>query len=85
MKERSGEVQQALDILYSLNEGGADNIVNMLGRDEGGGCSLNNLLSQFKGRINTDLAAVGGHSFGAATAVQALHEDKRFKYVIYPI
>ncbi|XP_003387647.1 PREDICTED: platelet-activating factor acetylhydrolase-like isoform X1 [Amphimedon queenslandica] len=79
VKERSVEVQQALDILHIINETGADGIVNMLGSDEGAGCGLNNILSQFKGRINTELAAVGGHSFGAATSVQALDEDPRFK------
>ena len=33
---------------------------------------------QFKGRLNTELAVVAGHSFGGGTTIQTLSEDKRF-------
>ena len=35
-------------------------------------------FSQFVGRLDLDLAAVIGHSFGAATALTVLREDQRF-------
>ena len=35
-------------------------------------------FSQFVGRLDLDLAAVIGHSFGAATALTALRKDQRF-------
>ena len=38
-------------------------------------------FSQFQGRLNLDLVAVMGHSFGGATTIQTLSEDQRFKYV----
>lgn len=79
VKQRSEEVRQALDVLYNLNERGGDNVRDMLGRDGEGRSVLGDLLSQFKGRINMELAFVGGHSFGAATSVQALADDPRFK------
>ena len=60
---------QALDILYLLNEGG--DVHNMLGRQFD--------FSQFKGRLNMELAAVAGHSFGGGTVIQTLSEDPRFR------
>ena len=62
-------MQKALDLLSLLNEGG--DVRNMM---EG-----NYNLAQFKGRLKVDMAAVMGHSFGGATAIQALSEDHRFK------
>lgn len=61
-------MRQALDILQLLQEGG--DIHNMLGGSYD--------FSQFKGRVNANLAAVAGHSFGGATTIQVLSEDKRF-------
>ncbi len=36
-------------------------------------------LYQFKGRLDTDTAAVMGHSFGGAATVVTLATDNRFK------
>ena len=60
---------QALDILHLLNEGG--DVHDMLGGQFD--------FTQFKGRLNLNLAAVCGHSFGGSTVVQTLSEDPRFK------
>ena len=60
---------QALDILHLLNEGG--DVYNMLGGQFD--------FTQFKDRLNMELAAVCGHSFGGGTVVQTLSEDPRFR------
>ena len=60
---------QALDILCLLNEGG--DVHNMLGGQFD--------FTQFKGRLNMELTAVCGHSFGGSTVVQTLSEDPKFK------
>ena len=71
MQQRSEEVRKTLDLLQLLNDG--DEIRNMMGGDFD--------FSQFQGRLNLDLVAVMGHSFGGATTIQTLSEDQRFKYV----
>ena len=63
---------QALDILHLLNEGG--DVRDMLGGQFD--------FTQFKGRLNVELAAVCGHSFGGGTVIQTLSEDPRFRYKI---
>ena len=60
---------QALDILHLLNEGG--DVCDMLGGQFD--------FTQFKGRLNMELTAVSGHSFGGGTVVQTLSEDSRFR------
>jgi platelet-activating factor acetylhydrolase len=69
VRQRSQEVRKALDVLVMLNEGGE--IRNMLGGTFD--------FSQFKDRLNTEIAAVAGHSFGGASTILALHEDQRFQ------
>ena len=63
---------QVLDILHLLNEGG--DVHDMLGGQFD--------FTQFKGRLNMELAAVCGHSFGGGTVIQTLSEDPRFRYKI---
>ena len=70
VKQRASEVRQGLDLLNLLNDGG--DIQNML--EEG----KNFDYGQFKGRLDVDVAAVMGHSFGGATTVQVLSEESRF-------
>ena len=70
VKQRSFDVRQGLNLLHLLNDGGE--IHNMLE-----GCTTFD-YGQFKGRLDMDTAAVMGHSFGGATAVQALSEEPRF-------
>ena len=36
---------------------------------------------QFKGKLNPNVAAVMGHSYGGATTIQTLYSDERFKLV----
>ncbi len=36
-------------------------------------------FSQFKGRLDLSTAGMIGHSFGGATVIQTLSDDKRFK------
>lgn len=66
-------MSQALDLLNVLNDGGI--VKNMMGEEYD--------FSQFKGRLNTKLAAAVGHSFGGATTLTALSNDARFLSVIY--
>ena len=41
------------------------------------GCPFD--FNQFKGRLNTDLAVIVGHSYGATTVIQTLHDDPDFR------
>ena len=70
VKQRAFDVQQGLNLLHLLNDGGE--IRNMLE-----GCTTFD-YGQFKGRLDAGTAAVMGHSFGGATTVQTLSEDSRF-------
>ena len=70
VKQRSFDVRQGLNLLHLLNDGGE--VHNMLE-----GCTTFD-YGQFKGRLHMDTAAVMGHSFGGATAVQALSEEPCF-------
>ena len=70
VKQRAFDVQQGLNLLHLLNDGGE--IRNMLE-----GCATFD-YGQFKGRLDVGTAAVMGHSFGGATTVQTLSEDSRF-------
>ena len=57
-------------MLHLLNDGGE--IRNMLES------CITFDYGQFKGRLDVDMVAVMGHSFGGATTVQVLSEDSRF-------
>ena len=70
VKQRAVDAKRTLDLLGVLNDGGE--VGNMLG--------VNFDFHQFQGRMDIDTAAIMGHSFGGATTVQTLSEDKRFKY-----
>lgn len=70
MKIRVDDAKKTLDILHLLNEG--KEVRNMMG----GTFSF----KQFLGRMELDMAAIMGHSFGGATALLTLAEDRRFKY-----
>ena len=69
VKQRCQEARQGLDLLQLLNEGSITS--NMLGGKYD--------FTQFKGRLNTELAAIIGHSFGGATMALTLSEDSRFR------
>ncbi len=56
-------------MLISLNNG--EEVKNMMGG--------NYDLSQFRGHLDTEKAAVMGHSFGGGTTVLTLATDNRFK------
>ena len=63
------DVRKSLDLLGLLNEGAE--IRHMM---KG---SYN--FGQFKGRLDLSKAAIMGHSYGGATTVLTLSQDKRFK------
>ena len=69
MLQRSQEVRKALDLLKLLDNG--ETVHNRMG----GTFDLN----QFQHQIDTETAAVMGHSFGGGTVVQVLSEDARFR------
>ena len=69
IQQRSQEARKALDLLQILHLG--DPVQNMTGEKFD--------FSQFKNRLNMNMACMSGHSFGGATVVQTLIEDKRFK------
>lgn len=71
--KRVREIGELLDLLSELNTS-PENIENMLDSD------LN--LTKFKNRIDVENPMIFGHSFGAATALNVLQTDKRFKCAI---
>jgi len=66
---RIQECRRALDLLHLLNDG--KQIDNVL-------LTTNDLI-QFKGILDLTNPVLAGHSFGAATTLRTLAEDKRFK------
>jgi platelet-activating factor acetylhydrolase len=77
VKQRATDAKQALNMLCLLNDGVG--IQNML---EAGGIDGSGFdFRQFKGSLDVESAAVMGHSFGGATTIQTLSEDRRFMLV----
>ena len=72
VQQRSKEVSRALDLLHSLNDGTDEEMMKNL---MGGTFDLR----QFVGHLDTERAAVMGHSFGGGTTVVTLATDNRFK------
>ncbi|XP_077668565.1 platelet-activating factor acetylhydrolase isoform X2 [Eretmochelys imbricata] len=69
LQQRTEECIKALDLILDINSG--KHVVNVL--------SLNFDWTLLKGSIDSDRIAVMGHSFGAATAIEALSKEARFK------
>ncbi|XP_022109541.1 platelet-activating factor acetylhydrolase-like isoform X2 [Acanthaster planci] len=69
LSQRAEECTRALDLLLKMNSG--EPVVNALNDKFDG--------SMFKGKLDSDKVAICGHSFGAATALLTLSQDKRFK------
>eukprot|EP00731_Ephydatia_muelleri_P028418 Em0020g62a len=67
--QRVKDVKQVVDLFNILNEGGT--IKNMMPNDFD--------FRQFQGRLNMDMVAMMGHSFGGGTTLQSLSEDGRLK------
>ncbi|XP_070548085.1 platelet-activating factor acetylhydrolase-like [Ptychodera flava] len=66
---RAEECKKAFDILEKINRG--VEITNIVDRQTD--------LQQFKDRLDLTKAAIAGHSFGAATSLQTLKTDERFR------
>lgn len=69
VQQRAKECSQALDAILDIDHGKPKE--NVLG--------LEFDVKQLKGSIDRNRIAVIGHSFGGATVIQALSEDKRFR------
>jgi len=68
--KRSKEISKLMDLLQDLNE--SPNIIeNVL--------DIKPDLAPFKNRLDLSNTILMGHSFGAATCLDALHKDKRLK------
>ncbi|KAL5474021.1 hypothetical protein EMCRGX_G028593 [Ephydatia muelleri] len=67
--QRVKDVKRVVDLFNILNEGGT--IKNMMPNDFD--------FRQFQGRLNMDMVAMMGHSFGGGTTLQSLSEDGRLK------
>lgn len=63
---RQREVEETVRILKMLNDGRGEEVFAANTRLEG------KHLAEWKGRLDTDLFLVGGHSYGATLALQAL-------------
>ena len=57
-----------MDILEKLNQGGIENEL-----------PSKFSIATIKGRLDLDKAVIAGHSFGGATTISTLSQDKRFK------
>lgn len=71
MKIRRQDVSEALDLLQLLDSGGPVDDMTREGFD----------YSQFSNQLDMKQCFVIGHSFGGATAIHTLYEDKRFRYM----
>ncbi|KAM7173673.1 platelet-activating factor acetylhydrolase isoform 1-T1 [Macrochelys suwanniensis] len=69
LQQRTEESIKALDLILDINSG--KHVVNVL--------PLNFDWTLLKGSIDSDRIAVMGHSFGAATAIETLSKEARFK------
>ncbi|XP_026471874.1 platelet-activating factor acetylhydrolase-like [Ctenocephalides felis] len=72
VKQRAQEVQQCIDMLQKINNG--ENVINIMEREKD-----NMKLLDFKGILDMSQLAVMGQSFGAATSLLVLANDKRVK------
>jgi platelet-activating factor acetylhydrolase len=78
------EIEEAYRVLCEINNGNGDTIAkqSLRGRGYVGGTSrgLDGVhWADWKDRFHTDKYTLAGHSFGAATVVEALRERERFK------
>ncbi|XP_006882190.1 PREDICTED: platelet-activating factor acetylhydrolase [Elephantulus edwardii] len=69
VKRRAQECSQALSLILDLDRG--ISVKNVLNTDFD--------MKQLKGSIDRNKIAIIGHSFGGATTIQALSEDRRFR------
>lgn len=63
---RQAEVEETVRVLRMLNDGRGEEVFRSNSRSEGRD------LAEWRGRLNTDLFLIGGHSYGATLALQAL-------------
>ena len=91
---RLAEIEEALEVINQINEGNGGEVAkrSMRNKPYMGGSSIGLQgveWSAWKSRIRTKQATALGHSFGAATAIQALRDSTRFpnfsQGVIYDI
>nr|XP_020038138.1 platelet-activating factor acetylhydrolase [Castor canadensis] len=69
VQKRAKECSQALSLILDIDQGVP--VKNVLGLDFD--------LEQFKGSIDRSRIAIIGHSFGGATVIHTLSEDRRFR------
>ncbi|KAK5131500.1 hypothetical protein LTR08_000894 [Meristemomyces frigidus] len=69
---RQAEVEETVFILRQLNEGLGKELFAMSPRNEGKD------LAEWRGRINLDRMVIGGHSYGATLALQALKDGPSY-------
>lgn len=75
---RAKEVQNTLDFMLSLNDG-LSTVENILPEHTSSSINHNFSWSMFKGAIDADKVVMTGHSFGGATTLMSLANDKRFR------
>lgn len=68
---RDAEVQEAISVLQSINDGKGNEAYEQNYRNEG------HDLPSFEGRLNFSQVVIAGHSFGATGALQALKSANR--------
>lgn len=83
---RLAEIEEAYNIVCKINRGEGEDIAKKNIRRKGYKASSTYGLDgvdwpSWEGRIQTQYAVAAGHSFGAATVVDMLRHEKRFKWV----
>ncbi|THW09105.1 hypothetical protein D6D25_07800, partial [Aureobasidium pullulans] len=83
---RLAEIEEAYKIINTINAGNGEEVDKKNMRREGYKASSTHGLegvdwAAWKGRVDTEYVVAAGHSFGAATVVDMLRHEKRFKWV----
>lgn len=83
---RLAEIEEAYKIINTINAGNGEEVDEKNMRREGYKASSTHGLegvdwAAWKGRVDTEYVVAAGHSFGAATVVDMLRHEKRFKWV----
>jgi platelet-activating factor acetylhydrolase len=79
---RLAEIEEAYKIMHIINAGIATQNMRQKGYKASSSHGLEDVdWTAWKDRVDTEYVVAAGHSFGAATVVDMLRHEKRFKWV----